>query len=755
MFHPKIPISLVLLLLAAAAPAAADSGQLPSAVRAAESGGASIQGFVTDRRTGSPIPGAFVFLRDPVTRVLIDAVASSQGGYSFSGLGSGQWEVSAFAEGYQPQAFEGHDCQHFTLCAGFDLVATVQGEARDNINFALARLGSLSGKVVDELSRAPIAGAKVSAYTTTTLDLLGYTTSDASGNYTLDGLSPGEIYVGAEAPGHLAEYYLEADAREGFAGARRVAIYPSAITPGIDFSLESEGGIAGRVADAVSGQGIANCLVLARLLAPPAPYHLNAAECAADGSFEIEGLWPGNYQLWVVPRDEHAPYVLGAGSCNVGGDFFEPNCDLAAATPVPVYPGQVTGPLLLPVERAANLHGSVLLPGNPDQASQVVLLDEDGRQVGFFQFHGGSPGGQPLEFDLDHIAPGTYHLVFEGAPYFHNLVWPGETCGRWYCDPQVGTPIVLAPGADAGPFDLATTPLGPYTGCHESETALCLVQDRFEVSVFWRDFRGQSGAARVERLTDETAYFWFFEPGNVELLVKTLNACSPTLGHHFWLFAAGLTDVEFDLQVKDTLTGAERTYHNPQGHAADPVFDLGAFATCDAPDPGSQSLASGHHDSLAFVPDLVSTESKPAKAPSGTGPFGWSSPEPAGAAGTCMPDPDLAEVCLAGGRFKVRVRFGVPPYGPNSVSSIASALTPDTATFNFFSVGNVEVMVKVLDACDQPIRGYWVFAAGLTDLVVEFDVIDNVTGAQKTYRSGPGIFQPIFDLGSFAASCDG
>ena len=53
-------------------------------------------------------------------------------------------------------------------------------------------------------------------------------------------------------------------------------------------------------------------------------------------------------------------------------------------------------------------------------------------------------------------------------------------------------------------------------------------------------------------------------PDNVEVLVKVLDACS-TSSHRFWVFAAGLTNLESNLIVTDTVTGAFRVYTNPSG----------------------------------------------------------------------------------------------------------------------------------------------------------------------------------------------
>ena len=57
-----------------------------------------------------------------------------------------------------------------------------------------------------------------------------------------------------------------------------------------------------------------------------------------------------------------------------------------------------------------------------------------------------------------------------------------------------------------------------------------------------------------------------------------LDACS--FAGRYWVFAAGLTDVAVRITVTDTLTGAVRTYVNPQGTPLRPVQDTDAFDGC-------------------------------------------------------------------------------------------------------------------------------------------------------------------------------
>jgi plastocyanin len=142
-----------------------------------------------------------------------------------------------------------------------------------------------------------------------------------------------------------------------------------------------------------------------------------------------------------------------------------------------------------------------------------------------------------------------------------------------------------------GPFFDSSAGLRPVTlastgsssiGCSESDTILCL-DGRFQVEARWQSAFGAAGSAHAVSLTRNSGYFWFFEPSNVEVIVKRLDACA--IGRGQWFFAAGLTDVGVELRLTDTFTGEVKTYSSASGTPFPPIQDLAAFAFCPTPTP--------------------------------------------------------------------------------------------------------------------------------------------------------------------------
>ena len=115
--------------------------------------------------------------------------------------------------------------------------------------------------------------------------------------------------------------------------------------------------------------------------------------------------------------------------------------------------------------------------------------------------------------------------------------------------------------------------------CAETEMDLCLNGARFRIHGSFRvPAQDREGPIRARRATEDSGLFWFFEPDNLEIFVKVLNGCG--LSSRYWVFAAGLTNVEVRLLVEDTATGEQREYFNNAGTAFAPIQDTSAFATC-------------------------------------------------------------------------------------------------------------------------------------------------------------------------------
>jgi len=114
--------------------------------------------------------------------------------------------------------------------------------------------------------------------------------------------------------------------------------------------------------------------------------------------------------------------------------------------------------------------------------------------------------------------------------------------------------------------------------CTNSSTQVCLQNSRFKVTMVYQAPNQSPGNGHATALTSDTGWFWFFNSSNVESIIKVLNGCG--LNNHYWVFAAGLTNVKVTITVTDTSNGTTWTRVNNQGTPFAPIQDTSAFATC-------------------------------------------------------------------------------------------------------------------------------------------------------------------------------
>ncbi len=162
----------------------------------------------------------------------------------------------------------------------------------------------------------------------------------------------------------------------------------------------------------------------------------------------------------------------------------------------------------------------------------------------------------------------------------------------------VGVPLPAVPVASSADFAIPHLPAGDYEvrltdgvsvdsaplriwahdRCLPSATALCLWQ-RFRVTATWHT-AGGSGAAQALLLdgNDGSGLMSFFDASNAELTVKALDGCA--VNHHWWLFLASGSSVEYEVTVEDTVTGERHAYGSSLGALPPLVTDVAAFGGC-------------------------------------------------------------------------------------------------------------------------------------------------------------------------------
>lgn len=117
-------------------------------------------------------------------------------------------------------------------------------------------------------------------------------------------------------------------------------------------------------------------------------------------------------------------------------------------------------------------------------------------------------------------------------------------------------------------------------------------------------------------------------------------------------------------------------------------------------------------------------------------------------------EPDATTLCLNDDRFQVQVRFrdpNEPEAGLQLAETVALEGVDSSGLFYFFNRRNIEMLVKVLDACVDALGNQWyVFFAATTNVEFNVTVVDTEAGALKRYSNEQGqAAEPVQDTSAF------
>jgi len=220
-----------------------------------------LNGNITDSLTSTPIIGAEVQIFNG-TVLVGSALTDNLGNYTIGNLPPGQYTVTATANNYQ----------------GKSVGAIISSGASTTVDFSLdPNPGQIEGMITDSTDGKPIAGAFVLVYMGNTV--VGRAVTDATGNYQIQNLAPGQYTVIASA----ANYHTK------FVG---VSVSSSA-TASADLKLDPDpGSISGSVTDAFS-LPLSGVVIELR----KGPLLIASTITDPNGNYTFTNLPPDNYLL--------------------------------------------------------------------------------------------------------------------------------------------------------------------------------------------------------------------------------------------------------------------------------------------------------------------------------------------------------------------------------------------------------------------------------------------------------------------------
>lgn len=313
------------------------------------------------------------------------------------------------------------------LCAGVAAPAIGAGSTA-----AVNGSGAISGRVVDAVSRMPVAnGATVRLFDAT--GNLVAASSRPAADYEFGSLAAGTYYLYATSPYMQAALYDELPCPGGppagcsvTSGTPLTLSLDGALT-GVDIALRPLGSIVGTVTDGTTGALASGVSIDVW----DAAGRFVAGSCCT-ASYDVRGVPPGTYFVTAHGtgyRAEVYPNVPCSGTS-------PSTCTLASGTPVSVAEGAATSGVDFVLDRVGGLDGDVIdaASGAAIGSARIDVYDASGALVESTVSAGNGT------FEALGLQGGRYFVV-AAAPGYNGVLYDGNPCPSGRCEPTTGTPI--------------------------------------------------------------------------------------------------------------------------------------------------------------------------------------------------------------------------------------------------------------------------------------------------------------------------
>ena len=420
-------------------------------------GTASIAGTVTAQASGLPIEGLSVRAEDDSFGTYFSSTDVS-GNFEFTSLPAGTYEVHTrdVSGDWVNEIWDDIECGVGSgACFGHDgdPIVVAEGQAVQNIDFALGRVSVLSGTITDSSSGEPIEGVLVELLS----GGFSYTETDALGRFRFSNVAPGTSYLAARSQFFGVELYDDipcpplCDLTDG----TPIEVTADSVISGLDFALDRFEGVSGLVTASAHGSTLGRGSVY---VYDDQGLSVGSENVLFDGTFFVPVPEPGTYfaVLDFSSFEEWVDQMWQGVNC-------PEDCDLGLATPIELGANEVD-------EISFEVLGKGRIEGNVAAADDGSLSDQFfSTYVRAYDEAGNFRDGDFADevtgnYLLTHLDGGN-HFVSASNGEFRSEIYDDIACTAGnVCDPLLGDPVAVAFDATTSGIDFELDRLGVISG---------------------------------------------------------------------------------------------------------------------------------------------------------------------------------------------------------------------------------------------------------------------------------------------------
>ncbi len=346
-----------------------------------------------------------------------------------------------------------------TMASGETILVRIGGYGSGSVVLTNGLAGAIEGVLTEFGTGTPIKDEQVEIWLAG--DQVDYAYTDATGGYSVTGLSPGSYTVKADTdPPYLAELYDDIECHDYSCdptSGTAVVVTDGATATGIDFVLDRGGVVTGSVTAQMGGAPLANARIE---IFDGSGYWVESTYSLADGRYQTERALPtGSYTATAEGQGRFFGELYDELYCPM-------YCDETLGTSISVSENNVSGGVNFTLLESGAITGHVAAAdsGLP-LSSQVELHELTGDYVmTMYPSSAGNYGnGSPL-------LAGAYLAVAEPADGYLGEVYSGLYCGD-DCNPLPGISISVTDGSETSGIDFVLPRSAAVTGTVTAESS--------------------------------------------------------------------------------------------------------------------------------------------------------------------------------------------------------------------------------------------------------------------------------------------
>jgi hypothetical protein len=368
-------------------------------INAALEKGGGISGAVTAQGSGDPLQNVNVDLYDSSGDYVAWTAVNADGLYTFTLLASGVYHIRFDPYGAsEDYVSEYYDDQPDLLSA--DPITVTAPAYVTGIDASLALGAKITGQVTGSDTSLGLPDVDVYAYDCYGF-VAGYAETDASGYYTVTGLSPGGYQIGfspdrdGDSRAYLREYYNN---KSSLDTADIVTVASGETKSGIDAALTRGGQISGKITAADSGLPLDDVDI--EIYDSTGDYRTRTST-DANGVYTTTGMTSGNYKMWV------SPWFYGDNN-EYAQEYYNDKTTMEDATLIQVTQPNLTSGVDIVLSLGGSISGQVSAAGSAT-GLRDVYVDVYGRQSDFWIYNDTDASGN---YTVHGIPSGAYRIHF-------------------------------------------------------------------------------------------------------------------------------------------------------------------------------------------------------------------------------------------------------------------------------------------------------------------------------------------------------